>query len=234
MDAAGVIAQMHFGFEVVQHVEIGRAEAHLADTQRCHVERERQAEILRRRRGRSRGTGGCAPLDPPRTQLREREPQPGRAGTSMDRGAGPCRLLEPKVAGVEVDLDAVGREVAKQRAAHALRVHAGHEVEQPGAARGRAHGPADRATDAEQHEGECGDEDRAAARQPAGPMARGRRGLGCGLGGRTGFFAGGHELPRPENAMPTVMCRRNWFTSWPYARSSLSGPTGLRQRRPTP
>jgi Family of unknown function (DUF1028) len=39
---------------------------------------------------------------------------------------------------------------------------------------------------------------------------------------------------KPQNTMPTLKCKRAWRSWWAQARSKRKGPTGLRQRRPTP
>ncbi len=136
--------------------------------------------------------------------------------------------------------DGAGAAVHQPRDAHAVVQRAAHALHFDLAAAGGgdalqqlAQGgfPPQQPDGAAQHHAHRAQADQGAA-QPAarapGRLRRGgRRGAGRGAGGQVVGI--GHQ-----NVNPSEKCRRYLRAAWPYAMSTLMGPTGLFQRAPTP
>ena len=205
----------------------------LANGQLVDLQGQRQAQIGRglQRRTRAAGAAPDHPVGLDRGQVqmhpgaRKRTPgrwlqgqpqalhlQPAAGGTG-----GACRRLPDQLTHLQ--------PAAGQRAVQPLHLQAGHLGQQPGQAGGLGLQPPPQHHRQQGQQGEQRDQHPRPA--PPAPQLDGRGGRRAG--GVVGWRGRGHQ-----KAMPTEKCRRRRRVSSAQARSTFSGPMGLRQRTPVP
>ena len=224
---AGGRTQVHIGADVGQRgLRVHEHRAH-AQPRRLQLEGQAQRPRRRRRPGRCRArqalhlhARGARPLQAqadPGPGVRQPAPLcvvPGQAvDDDREARALPLQALHRVRPASGAALRALDAE-----AGHALQraLQAGVAVPQP--QRAAAHGH-----QRQQHKTQQRPQDQAARTGAAARRWQRRRPGPAGRGARFGPVDGGHQ-----NATPTLRCRRSRCTSSPQAKSSFTGPTGLR------
>ena len=225
--AAATGTEMQASSQLLQRFVAERAQVQGVDAQGAHFEFERQLQVS----GLAQWLAGLARghhhVDTAGVQVVDHDAQPAAGITTGHAQAAPADAGERDavVAAGQLDLHAPRFEVTEQQALRRFDPHAGQQRQQPRAAGFAAQRPADARRGRHQQQNDGGH----AREQPAQAVLWSFRGC-CRhrVWQRSGLGV------VHQNAIPMLRCARTLRVSWPYARSTRSGPTGLRQRTPKP